>query len=211
MRSHTCPARSTSRSPSSSAGSPSCRGSSRSSPTAGVPTACCRSRPSPRCAREGSRCVVSRTACPSGGPQGFRSRRRPLLDKGVVMATIAFVYGVLGYVVFLVSFLYSIGFVGNLLVPKAIDSGPAGPVAQALLVDLVLLGLFALQHSVMARRGFKRWWTRFVPRSVERSTYVLLSSLLLLLLFWKWQPILDVVWQLETSAGVLLLNVLFWL
>ena len=127
------------------------------------------------------------------------------------MATTAFVYGVLSYVVFLISFLYAIGFVGNLVVPKAIDTGPAGPVAQALLVDAVLLGLFALQHSVMPRPGFKRWWTRFVPQSVERSTYVAISSLLLLLLFWQWQPILGVVWQVENRAGVVVLEALFWL
>ncbi len=127
------------------------------------------------------------------------------------MATAAFVYGVLGYVVFLISFLYAIGFVGNLVVPKAIDTGPPGPVAQALLVDAALLGLFSLPHSVMARRGFKRWWTRFVPQSVERSTYVSISSLLLLLLFWKWQPLLGVVWHVENRIGVVALDVLFWL
>ncbi len=127
------------------------------------------------------------------------------------MATAAFVYGVLSYVVFLISFLYAIGFVGNLVVPKAIDSGPAGPVAQALLANVVLLGLFALQHSVMARRGFKRWWTRFVPQSIERSTYVLISGLLLLLLFWKWQPIHGVVWHTENRVGIVALEVLFWL
>jgi len=127
------------------------------------------------------------------------------------MGAAAFVYGVVSYVVFLGSFLYAIGFVGNLVVPKAIDTGPVGPVAEALLINALLLGLFALQHSVMARRGFKRWWTRVVPQSVERSTYTLISSLLLLLLFWGWQPILGVVWHVENRVGVVALEVLFWL
>jgi protein-S-isoprenylcysteine O-methyltransferase Ste14 len=124
------------------------------------------------------------------------------------MGVAAFGYGVVSYVVFLGSFLYAIGFVGNLVVPKTIDSGPAGPVAEALLVDALLLGVFALQHSVMARPGFKRWWTRFVPTSVERSTYVLISSLALILLFWGWQPILGGVWHVENRAGVVALEIL---
>jgi protein-S-isoprenylcysteine O-methyltransferase Ste14 len=127
------------------------------------------------------------------------------------VGTAAFLYGVLSYVAFLGSFLYAIGFVGNLVVPKAIDTGPEGPAAQALLVDSVLLGLFALPHSVMARPGFKRWWTKIVPQSVERSTYVLISSLLLLLLFWKWQPITGVVWNVENRVGVVALDALYWL
>jgi len=127
------------------------------------------------------------------------------------MGMAAFVYGLFGYVVFLGSFLYAIGFVGNLVVPKAIDTGPAGPVTEALFINGLLLGLFALQHSVMARCDFKRWWTRFVPQSVERSTYVLISSLLLLVLFWRWQPILGVVWHVENRVGVVALEVLFWL
>lgn len=126
------------------------------------------------------------------------------------MGVAAFVYGVVSYVVFLGSFLYAIGFVGNLVVPKAIDTGPAGPASEAFLVDVLLLGLFALQHSVMARPEFKRWWIRFVPPSVERSTYVLISSLLLFLLFWKWQPILGVVWQVENRVAVMGFQLLFW-
>ena len=127
------------------------------------------------------------------------------------MGIAAFVYGVISYVVFLATFLYAVGFVGNLVVPKAIDSGSPGPAGEALLGNLVLLGLFAVQHSVMARQGFKRWWIKIVPRSVERSTFVLISSLLLLLLFWKWQPITRVFWTVENSAGRSALDALFWL
>ncbi len=110
-----------------------------------------------------------------------------------------------------VTFLYTIGFVGNLIVPKTIDSGPVGPVTTAFIVNLILLSLFAVQHSVMARPGFKKWWTQFVPRPVERSTYVLFTNLILILLFWQWRPMADVVWQFENTAGRFVLIGLFWI
>ena len=107
----------------------------------------------------------------------------------------ALLYGLVAYVVFFFTFLYAIGFVEGFLVPKAIDTGTAAPVSEALGVDMLLMSLFAVQHSVMARKQFKRWWTQFVPASVERSTYVLSASLTLVLLFWQWRPLPDVIWQ----------------
>jgi len=110
---------------------------------------------------------------------------------------IAFLYGLAAYVVFFVTFLYAIGFVSGQAVPKTIDTGAAAPAIEALIVNLLLMSVFAIQHSVMARKQFKQWWTQYVPASVERSTYVLFSSLALILLFWQWRPMPAVVWQID--------------
>ena len=120
-------------------------------------------------------------------------------------------YGVVVYALFLFTFLYAIAFVGNLPVPKTIDSGESGPIAPTLVVDLLLLGLFAIQHSIMARPGFKRWWTRLVPEAVERSTFVLFSCIALGLLYWQWQPMQQLVWSVAHPVGIAVLQAIFWL
>jgi protein-S-isoprenylcysteine O-methyltransferase Ste14 len=123
---------------------------------------------------------------------------------------LAALYSILVYVLFLGVFLYAIGFVENLLVPKSIDSGPSGDIASSLLIDAALLVLFALQHSIMARPGFKRVWTRIVPEEAERSTFVLFASLALALVCWQWRPLTQTVWSVDDAIGSRALLIVSW-
>lgn len=120
-------------------------------------------------------------------------------------------YGAMSYAVFLAAFLYAIGFVGAIAVPRSVDAGLPAPIGEAVVVNLLLLGLFAIQHSVMARPAFKRWWTRFVPHTIERSTYVLLTSLVLFVLYWQWRTMPTVVWDVTSPVTRIGLHALFWL
>ena len=115
----------------------------------------------------------------------------------------ALIYGLVAYAFFVVTTAYAVGFVSGFGVPKTIDSGTQAPLAETLVVDLVLLAIFALQHSIMARKSFKRWWTTFVPEPVERPTYVLFSTLALALLLWQWRPLPAVVWQINDPVAAM--------
>jgi protein-S-isoprenylcysteine O-methyltransferase Ste14 len=126
---------------------------------------------------------------------------------------LALAYGVAAYLVFFGTILYAIGFVTGIVVPKTIDTGVAGSAGAAIIINVLLLSLFAVQHSVMARKQFKRWWTQFVPAAIERSTYVLLSSLALILVFWQWRPIPAIVWEFSNptlAAALLGLSLMGW-
>lgn len=124
---------------------------------------------------------------------------------------LVFIYGLSAYVIFFGTLLYAMGFVGNVVVPKSIDSGAGGFALEALLINALLLALFAIQHSGMARVGFKQRWTKIIPVPLERSTYVLLSSLSLILLFWQWRPMTETIWQVENAVGSGILTAVFWL
>ena len=125
---------------------------------------------------------------------------------------LAMAYGIVCYAIFFGTFLYAIGFVDGLLVPKHIDSGPEGALVPSLLINVALLGIFAVQHSLMARPAFKRWWTQYVPKPVERSTYVLFASAALILLFWQWRALPEPLWSVSGLAADVLwgLNALGW-
>lgn len=125
--------------------------------------------------------------------------------------SIILLYGILAYFVFLIAFLYAIGFVGNIIVPKSIDSGTETTLLSSLLINVLLLSVFALQHSIMARPSFKKWFTTIISPAMERSTYILLSSLALVLIYWQWQPMTTVVWETESKIAIYVLTGIFFL
>lgn len=121
------------------------------------------------------------------------------------------IYGALAYIIFLIAFLYAIGFVGNIYVPKTIDSGAQSTLLSSILINFGLLSVFALQHSIMARPAFKKWFNSIFDQAIERSTYILLSSLALLLIYWQWQPITTIVWEAESKIVIYFLYGVFFL
>jgi protein-S-isoprenylcysteine O-methyltransferase Ste14 len=124
------------------------------------------------------------------------------------MRILYFVYGITTYIIFFGTFLYAIGFVGNFFVPKSMDTGQSGSLGEALIINMLLLSVFAIQHSVMARKGFKKAWAKIIPAALERNTYVLFSSLALILIFWQWQPMGEVIWDVSnTTLGSILIGI----
>ena len=132
-------------------------------------------------------------------------------NPNILLRTFAVLYGVASYAVFLATFLYSVGFVGNLSLPATIDRGHISPPLQAIAIDLGLVLFFAVQHSGMARQSFKRWCTRFLPVSIERSTYVLFTSLALFLLFWQWRPVPNRIWTVDDPLMAGAISGLYWI
>jgi methanethiol S-methyltransferase len=138
----------------------------------------------------------------------------PAVPGNRIFRLAAFLYGLVAYLVFFVAFLYAIGFVSGLVVPKTIDTGRVSSVAEALVINLLLMTLFAVQHSVMARKRFKQWWTQYVPKPIERSTYVLFASLTLILLFWQWRPMPEILWHIEEpemAVTIMAISFVGWL
>ncbi len=134
-----------------------------------------------------------------------------ITEETIMLGIVSALYGVIVYALFLATFLYAIAFVGDLPVPKTIDSGTPGPLLPTLIINVLLLALFAVQHSVMARPWFKRRWTKLVPRPIERSTYVLFASIALMLLFSLWQPMPQPVWSTASPGGTIVMQTIFWL
>ena len=141
--------------------------------------------------------VALGSGCPVTGQSEAMSDRKASMPEQIA----GFLFGAVAYLVFGGTFLYAIGFVAGMVVPKDIDGGTVVPAVEALLINVWLMSLFAVQHSVMARKPFKRWWTQFVPHTIERSVYVLFSSLVLILLFWQWRPMPAIVWQVADPAA----------
>ncbi|MBW2242378.1 MAG: isoprenylcysteine carboxylmethyltransferase family protein [Deltaproteobacteria bacterium] len=133
----------------------------------------------------------------------------PVTESGALPRSLVLAFGVFSYVLFLGVFLYLIGFIGGFIVPKTLDSGVQGPVFQAVLINLGLLGLFAVQHTIMARSGFKKWLIRFIPAATERSLFVLVTNLILIATVWQWRPLPGVLWEVEGVAATALWTLFF--
>lgn len=158
---------------------------------------------------KGSETVVGSKITSQLGNAGISRSVKPAA--GRVARILVFAYGLIAHAGFFAVFLYLVGFLGNFGVPKSVDSAPTRPLWEALLIDGLLLGLFAVQHSVMARPGFKSWWTRVIPQPIERSTYVMISNVLMAAVFWFWEPIGGTVWSVEDATARTVLYTIFGL